>query len=85
MVLKEVTKHKVEATGKGKSNKTKENEDVDKISFIRKASIHTMFGGPHIDGSGRSAMDRYVREVKKPPLTNVNHLIERYIIHMLML
>ena len=35
-----------------------------------------IIGGPFVGGQGRSAMKRYVREARGPPLTNVCHLSE---------
>lgn len=75
--VKEVKKHKVETADKGKIDNGKEKEDIEKVAFIREASIHTIFGGSHAGGSGKNAMERYVREAKQPLLTNVNHLTER--------
>ena len=43
----------------------------------RESSIHTIFGGPHVGGDTRSAMDRYAREARQPPLTNVFRSSER--------
>lgn len=53
-VVKQVRRHKEEVADKGKSDNVKEKKDVEKISFIREASIYTTFRGPHIGGSGRS-------------------------------
>ncbi|KAK1356083.1 hypothetical protein POM88_049339 [Heracleum sosnowskyi] len=78
-VVKKVKKYREEAPVKT-TEAIKGSTEVkvpEKPVFVREASIHTIFGGPHIGGNGRNAMDRYVREAQHPPLTNVNHLSER--------
>ncbi|XP_074351902.1 uncharacterized protein LOC141691053 [Apium graveolens] len=49
----------------------------DKERVTRAGSIHIILGGSHIGGDSRKAMDRYSREVKDKPLTNINHLSQR--------
>ncbi|XP_074342571.1 uncharacterized protein LOC141680172 [Apium graveolens] len=49
----------------------------DKERVPRAGSIHIILGGSHIGGDSRKAMDRYAREAKDKPLTNVNHLRQR--------
>ncbi|XP_074363093.1 uncharacterized protein LOC141703467 [Apium graveolens] len=49
----------------------------DKERVPRAGSIHIILGGSHIGGDSRKAMDRYAREAKDKPLTNVNHLSQR--------
>ncbi|XP_074346444.1 uncharacterized protein LOC141685230 [Apium graveolens] len=49
----------------------------DKERVPRAGSIHIILGGSHIGGNSRKAMDRYAREAKDKPLTNVNHLSQR--------
>ena len=39
--------------------------------------IRTVYGGPHLGGDSQRARDRYAREAKTPPLTNVHHLEEK--------
>lgn len=71
-------KHREETSDKrvGKVDHSKEKREGEAIAFVREASIHIIFRGPHIGGSGRNAIERYIREAKQPPLTNVNYLIE---------
>ena len=45
--------------------------------MVREGSIHSIFGGPHIGGEIKNAMEKYAREAKERPLTNVNHISER--------
>ncbi|KAM6543742.1 hypothetical protein CsatB_008189 [Cannabis sativa] len=40
-------------------------------------NILTIIGGPHIAGDSRKSQERYAREAKEKPLTNVNNLGER--------
>ncbi|XP_074337673.1 uncharacterized protein LOC141674871 [Apium graveolens] len=49
----------------------------DKERIPRAGSIHIILGGSHIGGDSRKAMDRYAREAKDKPHTNVNHLSQR--------
>ncbi|XP_074326570.1 uncharacterized protein LOC141664514 [Apium graveolens] len=49
----------------------------DKERVPRAGSIHIILGGSHIGGDSRKAMDRYAREAKDKPLTNINHLSQR--------
>ncbi|XP_074356645.1 uncharacterized protein LOC141696399 [Apium graveolens] len=49
----------------------------DKERVPRAGSIHIILGGSHIGGDNRKALDRYAREAKDKPLTNVNHLSQR--------
>ncbi|XP_074375294.1 uncharacterized protein LOC141717076 [Apium graveolens] len=49
----------------------------DKERIARAGSIHIILGGSHIGGDSRKAMNRYAREAKDKPLTNVNHLSQR--------
>ncbi|XP_074346801.1 uncharacterized protein LOC141685605 [Apium graveolens] len=49
----------------------------DKERVPRAGSIHIILGGSHIGGDSRKAMDRYTREAKDKPLTNVNQLSQR--------
>ncbi|KAK1363262.1 hypothetical protein POM88_038823 [Heracleum sosnowskyi] len=78
-VVKEVKKYKEEAPVKVTEviEGSTEGKELEKPVFVREEIIHTIFGGPHIGGNGRNAMERYVREAQHPPLTNVNHLSER--------
>ena len=39
--------------------------------------IRTIFGGPHFAGETRGAQERYVREMKTRPLTNV-HTVDKW-------
>ncbi|XP_074357369.1 uncharacterized protein LOC141697053 [Apium graveolens] len=49
----------------------------DKERVPRAGSIQIILGGSHIGGDNRKVMDRYAREAKDKPLTNVNHLSQR--------
>ncbi|XP_074378140.1 uncharacterized protein LOC141719659 [Apium graveolens] len=49
----------------------------DKERVPRAGSIHIILSGSHIGGDSRKVMDRYAREAKDKPLTNVNHLSQR--------
>ncbi|XP_074352197.1 uncharacterized protein LOC141691371 [Apium graveolens] len=49
----------------------------DKEMIPRSGSIHIILGGSHIGEDSQKAMDRYAREAKDKPLTNVNHLSQR--------
>ena len=51
-----------------------EKEKPTENRFGREGSIRTICGGPHIGGESRNAMDRYVKEARQRPLTNVNNL-----------
>ena len=39
--------------------------------------VRTIFGGPHVGGNSKRAQDRYAREARQQPLTNVIHLEQR--------
>ena len=39
--------------------------------------IKTLFGGPHFAGETRGAQERYVRETKSRPLTNIHSMDKR--------
>ncbi|XP_060964043.1 uncharacterized protein LOC133033350 [Cannabis sativa] len=73
---------------RGKFNKYKRNEEShprgDDKEENQNASgsrtprnILTMIGGPHIAGDSRKSQERYAKEAKEKPLTNMNNLSER--------
>ncbi|KAM6583540.1 hypothetical protein CsatB_010542 [Cannabis sativa] len=73
---------------RGKFDKYKKSEEsrpqVDDKEENQNASgsrtprnILTIIGGPHIAGDSRKSQERYAREAKEKPLTNVNNLSER--------
>ncbi|XP_060969647.1 uncharacterized protein LOC115717912 [Cannabis sativa] len=73
---------------RGKFNKYKKNEEshpqADDKEENQNASgsratrnILTIIGRPHIAGDSRKSQERYAREAKDKPLTNVNNLSER--------
>ncbi|XP_063942768.1 uncharacterized protein LOC135150410 [Daucus carota subsp. sativus] len=47
------------------------------IQFVKEGSIHVIFGGPHLAGKGTKAMERYAKEAKGRPLTNIHNLSSR--------
>ncbi|XP_074346957.1 uncharacterized protein LOC141685773 [Apium graveolens] len=49
----------------------------DKERVPRAGSIHIILDGSQIGGDSRMAIDRYAREAKDKPITNVNHLSQR--------
>ena len=76
-VVREVKKYKEDT----KSSTIKAIEGKEKTAYettkkTREGSIHTIFGGPHIGGTGRYAMKKYVEEAMDKPLTNVSHISE---------
>lgn len=54
-----------------------QNAEPRKEREERGNSIHVIIGGPHIGGDSNKARERYAREAKERPLTNVHHLQER--------
>ncbi|XP_074363199.1 uncharacterized protein LOC141703637 [Apium graveolens] len=70
-VVKEVRRHKTDY------HTVPPPPPEDKERVPRAGSIHIILGGSHIGGDSRKAMDRYAREAKDKPLTNVNHLSQR--------
>uniref|UniRef100_A0A803NN59 RNase H type-1 domain-containing protein n=1 Tax=Cannabis sativa TaxID=3483 RepID=A0A803NN59_CANSA len=54
------------------------NNDTNDVSgFQAPRDILTIIGGPHVSGETRKAQERYAKEAKEKPLTNVNNLSER--------
>ena len=77
-VVREVKKHKentFDRGGVGKNNEKEEERQKERV--VREGSNHSIFGGPHVGGESKNAMEKYAREAKERPLTNVNHLSER--------
>ncbi|XP_074344533.1 uncharacterized protein LOC141683651 [Apium graveolens] len=70
-VVKEVQKHRTDY------HTVPPPPPEDKERVPRAGSIHIILGRSHIGGDSRKAMDRYAREAKDKPLTNVNHLSQR--------
>ncbi|KAK1404552.1 hypothetical protein POM88_004157 [Heracleum sosnowskyi] len=52
-------------------------KDGDTERTDRADSIHVIIGGPHVGGDSKKAMERYAREAKDRPLTNVHRLEQR--------
>ncbi|KAK1404813.1 hypothetical protein POM88_004418 [Heracleum sosnowskyi] len=68
---------KSDPQGKGKGVKRKDRDDEDRpkdVQFTRAGSIHTIFGGHHLGCDSNNALERYTREARHKPLTNVNSL-----------
>ena len=42
-----------------------------------RGDIRTVYRGPYIGGDSQQARDRYAREARTPPLTNMHHLEEK--------
>ncbi|XP_074352615.1 uncharacterized protein LOC141691756 [Apium graveolens] len=70
-VVKEVRRHKTDY------HTVPPPPPKDRERIPRAGSIHIILGGSHIGGDSRKAMERYAREAKDKPLTNVNHLSQR--------
>ncbi|XP_060959277.1 uncharacterized protein LOC115700073 [Cannabis sativa] len=77
-----------ELIGRGKFGKYKKNEEghprADDKEENSNASgsrtprnILTIIGGPHIVGDSKKSQERYTKEARETPLTNVNNLSER--------
>nr|XP_017247956.1 PREDICTED: uncharacterized protein LOC108219166 [Daucus carota subsp. sativus] len=47
------------------------------IQFVKEGSIHVIFGGPHLAGEGTRAIERYAKEARGRPLTNIHNLSSR--------
>ncbi|XP_060967373.1 uncharacterized protein LOC133035545 [Cannabis sativa] len=73
---------------RGKFNKYKKNEEGHPLADDKEENqnasgsrtprnILTIIGGPHIAGDSQKSQERYAKEAKEKPLTNVNNLSER--------
>lgn len=76
-VKKYRTDHPVERKGLGRGQVEDGKDKLEDSKFVREGSIRTIVGGPHLAGDSNKAMERYAREAKTRPLTNVNHLDDR--------
>ena len=72
---KDVRKYRGDISGNQKDiREDQEKEKSSENRFRREGSIQTICGGPHIGGESQNAMDKYVKEARQRPLTNVNNL-----------
>nr|XP_017225259.1 PREDICTED: uncharacterized protein LOC108201488 [Daucus carota subsp. sativus] len=69
--------HPPERRALGASQNDRADEKQNDTQFVREGSIRSIFGGPYIGGGSRKAMERYAKEARDYPLTNVNHLSAR--------
>ena len=53
------------------------NEQPRQRSPERIKEVLTIFGGPHVVGESRNALDRYAKEARNAPLTHVHRIDER--------
>ncbi|XP_030505259.2 uncharacterized protein LOC115720242 [Cannabis sativa] len=67
--------YKKNEEGHPRADEKEENNDVSGLRTPR--SILTIIGGPHIAGVSRKSQERYAKEARERPLTNVNNLSER--------
>ncbi|KAK1352793.1 hypothetical protein POM88_052631 [Heracleum sosnowskyi] len=75
-IVREVKKHKDETDRRMEREHAPERDDdrSKDVPFTRAGSIHTIFGGRHFGGDSNNALERYAREARHKPLTNVNSL-----------
>ncbi|KAK1399355.1 hypothetical protein POM88_009218 [Heracleum sosnowskyi] len=74
-VVKEVRKHKSEYRQVPPPPPIAKDGDTERTD--RADNIHVIIGGPHVGGDSKKAMERYAREAKDRPLTNVHRLEQR--------
>ncbi|XP_030478017.1 uncharacterized protein LOC115695060 [Cannabis sativa] len=68
-------KYKKSEESHPRADDKEENQNVSGSRTPR--NILTIIGGPHIVGDSRKLQERYAKEAKEKPLTNVNNLSER--------
>ncbi|KAM6546211.1 hypothetical protein CsatB_026947 [Cannabis sativa] len=68
-------KYKKNEEGHPRADDKEENQNASGLRTPR--NILTIIGGPHIAGDSRKSQERYAKEAKEKPLTNVNNLSER--------
>ena len=76
-VVREVKKHGKKGLGYNEVPPPGDKNGDEQARTTRAESIHVIMGGPHIGGNSNKAMERYAREAKGLPLTNVHHLHDR--------
>ena len=62
---------------RGLNSRDQEGNKPEDAQVIREGSIHTIFGGPHLAEDGTKALERYAKEARGKPLTNVHNLTSR--------
>ncbi|XP_074374821.1 uncharacterized protein LOC141715244 [Apium graveolens] len=76
-VVREVKKYKTGGVGYHEVPPPVDKNDEPSARGTRENNIHVIMGGPHVGGNSNKAMERYAREAKGLPLTNVYHLADR--------
>ncbi|XP_060965551.1 uncharacterized protein LOC133034477 [Cannabis sativa] len=69
------SKYKRNKESHPRADDKEENQNASGLRTPR--NILTIIGGPHIAGDSRKSQERYAKEAKEKPLTNVNNLSER--------
>ncbi|XP_060962197.1 uncharacterized protein LOC115725514 [Cannabis sativa] len=68
-------KYKKNEEGHPRADDKEENQNASGLRTPH--DILTIIGGPHIAGDSRKSQERYAKEAKEKPLTNVNNISER--------